>query len=124
MNKEKLRDAVICKENDSVLEVSRILRDTGVRHLIVVDNKNSPVGIISTVDICNRVVSRELNPKKTKAKEIMTKPIQTSDVEESYESAYRKMVAQGTYSIPIVENNELIGELDFNQLFCKFKEEE
>ncbi len=119
IKKETLNDVVICKETDSIVEVSRILRDTKTRHLVVVDNEQKPVGIISTVDINNRVVSEKKDTETTKAKDIMTKPISTVELTETYEVAYQRMVEKSTYSIPVVENGKLIGELDFNQLFCK-----
>ena len=58
INKGHLTDAVICRENDDVLEVSRILRDTQRRHIIVLDKNDGPIGVISTMDINNRVLAR------------------------------------------------------------------
>jgi len=120
--KDKLNDAVICKEKDSILEVSRILRDTGRRHLIVVNDALEPLGIISTVDINNRVVAEVKDPANSLALDFMTKPIEVVSIETSYEEAYEKMISKGTYSIPVVEEGKLIGVLDFNRLFGKAKE--
>jgi len=117
INKNELIDAVICKESDSVLEVSKIMRDTQQRHIIVINKKQEPIGIISTVDINNRVVASEKNPKETKASEIMTSPVDLVEVDESYEAAYKKMIQRGTYTIPVTEKNRLIGVLDFNLVF-------
>lgn len=117
IQKEHLVDAVICKENDDVLEVSRILRDTQRRHLIVLTANDSPVGVISAVDINNRVVAEEKNPKHLKAKDIMTKNARTVSVEDTYEEAYRIMAQLGTYSIPILRNGKLLGLLEFVQAF-------
>ncbi|OIO80765.1 hypothetical protein AUJ84_02660 [Candidatus Pacearchaeota archaeon CG1_02_32_132] len=122
MEKNKLLDAVVCNENDSVLEASKILRDTQTRHLIVINDSKEPVGILSAVDINNRVVAEEMNPSDTMVSEIMTKPIESIDVNSSYEKAYKKMIEVGTYSMPVTENGELIGEIDFNQLFKKCEE--
>ncbi len=122
MDKSKLNDAVICKQGDSILEVSRILRDTQCRHLIVVDESFCPKGIVSTVDINNRVVAEKKDAEKTLASDIMTSPIETVDVNESFDNAYLKMMSAGTYSIPVTENGAIIGILDFNQLFLKVKE--
>lgn len=122
IEKNKLQDAVICDENDTVLEVSRILRDTRSRHLIVVDSEQKPLGIISTVDINNRVVAEGLNPEEAAAGDVMTSPIEVVELNSSYEDAYKKMIEKGTYSIPVVENEKLVGILDFNQLFGKARE--
>ena len=119
IDKNLLQDVVICRKNDTILEVARILRDTKSRHLIVVDENEKPLGIISTVDINNRVIAEELNIKETTAEDVMTKKIEVVDVNESYDNAYKKMNDKGTYSIPVVEDGKLIGALSFNQLFYK-----
>ena len=117
IQKEHLTDAVVCHENDNILEVSRILRDTQRRHLFVIDKDDKPVGVISAVDINNRVVAEEKNVKKTKAKEIMTKNIETVSVEENYEKAFQIMIRLGTNSIPVLRNNKLFGLLEFKTAF-------
>src|SRR3989344_6985146 len=114
IKKEMLVDAVICNKNDTALEVSKILRDTQSRHLIVVDEKIKPIGIISTVDLNNRVMAEEKNPKKLKAEEIMTKPILSIDINATPDEAYEKMIERGTFSIPVVEKAKLVGVLEFN----------
>lgn len=115
IQKEHLTDAVICREDDTILEVSRIMRDTQTRHILVLDKTDKPVGIISTVDMNNRVLAEEKNPKITKAKEIMTKNIETVSIEnDTYERAFEVMAGIGTYSIPVVREGKLLGILEFN----------
>ena len=124
LNKELLNDAVICKEGDNVLEVSRIIRDTRARHVIVVDKSLKPLGIISPFDINNRAVAEERNLKSTLAKEIMTKPIETIDVNSDYEKASEKMITLETYTLPVTEEGKIIGILDYSIVFrniCKVK---
>jgi len=122
MDIKHLIDAVTCHEGDSVFVVARILRDTQTRHLIVVDVHKKPLGIISTVDVNNRVVAAGKDASKTYAKDIMTSPISTIDVEKSYDEAYRVMVHASIYAIPVTKQGALIGLLDFNCLFGKCKE--
>jgi|SRR3989344_611801 len=122
INKEELQDAVFCKEKDTILEVSKILRDTQSRHIIIVNENLKPVGIISTVDINNRVVAEGKNASSLKALDIMTKPIETVELDSDYNEAYRKMIGKGTYSIPVTKDGKLIGLLGFNQLFSKISE--
>ena len=119
ISKELLQDVVFCNEKDSILEVSRVLRDTQNRHLVVVDAKRKPVGIISTVDVNNRVVAEGKNPSTTLAKDIMTKPIETVDISITCEEAYQKMIKKGTYSIPVTDKNQLVGSLNFDQILRK-----
>ncbi len=108
-----LTDAVICRQFDTVLEVSRILRDTQRRHIIVLNERDEPIGIISAVDVNNRVVAEERNPALLLATDIMTGRIQTISVDDSYETGYRMMTELGTYSLPVVRNGKLLGLLEF-----------
>lgn len=117
IKREHLTHAIIARENDTVLEVSRILRDTRSRHLLVLDSKDYPVGVISTVDLNNRVLSEEKNPRTIHAKDIMTKTIKVIDTDSTYHNAYTIMSELGTYSIPVVHNNKLLGILEFSMAF-------
>ena len=117
-----LLDAVTCHDSDSVLIVSRILRDTQTRHAVVIDEHKKPIGIVSAVDITNRVVAAGKDAAKTFARDIMTSPIATMDINASYDDAYRAMVNAGIYAIPVTKQGALIGLLDFNCLFGKCKE--
>ena len=50
-----------------------------------------------------------------KAKEVMTKNIETVSIEnDTYERAFEIMAAVGTYSIPVVRAGKLLGILEFN----------
>ena len=75
ISKCTLIEPFYCKEDDSVVEVAKKLRGTTIRQIFVVDEKTYPVGLISTTDINNRVVAEGKDPKKMKAKEIMSKTI-------------------------------------------------
>ena len=119
IEKNKLLDAIVCGEEDTILEESQILRDTQTRHILVLNKEKHPIGVISTVDINNRVVAEKKDPSKTKASDIMTKSIATIDLNSSYDDAYKKMIEIGTYSLPVTEKGELVGLLDFNRLFRK-----
>src|SRR3989338_1046214 len=105
----KLCECVICHENDSVVEISKLLRDTGARHVFVVDANEAPMGIISTVDINNKVIAQEKDPKKLKAKDIMTAPVSSVDCHEPVEKAFLIMTEKGTYSCPVTKDKKIIG---------------
>lgn len=117
IQKEHMTDAVVCRQKDSVLEVAKILRDTQRRHLVVLDAHDRPVGVISSVDVNNRVVAEEKDPKAMKAEEVMSKGVKVVSVDDSYDHAYRLMAEIGTYSIPVVKDGKLLGLLEFTRAF-------
>ena len=121
MERKHISQVVVCRENDNVLEVCRILRDTQQRHLIVVNDKDFPVGVISTVDTNNRVLAEQKDPTKCIAKEIMTKNIKCVDLNDTYEKGFTIMAQHGLTAIPVVNQEKLIGQLEFSHAF-KLKE--
>lgn len=117
IDKKYLIDSVVCYEDESVLEASRILRDSFRKHLVVVNNDLEVLGVISVLDINNRVVSEEKNPKDVKISEIMTKDVITIDINTSYEEALKQVIEIGTHSVPVVENGKLQGLILVNSLW-------
>ena len=95
--------------DDTVLEVSKILRDTQQRHLVVIDRKDQPVGFLSVVDINNRVIAEEKNPQEVDAQTIMTKDIVTIDEHLGLEEALELMMKKNVLSCPVLRNKKLIG---------------
>ena len=69
-----LRKVLDCDIGDSVINVAKKLKKNNERHIVVVDS-GKPLGLISTTDICNRVVAESKDLNKTKAKDIMTSPV-------------------------------------------------
>ena len=55
-----------CKKNTNVVEAAKILRDNQQRRIIVVDDKEHPIGIISTTDMSNKVVAGNKDASKLK----------------------------------------------------------
>ena len=116
----KIKDCTIigtvsCNEDDKIADIAKAFKENKVRHIIVVDENDSPIGIVSTVDVVNEVVAEGKDPKETTAGEIMTKPITTIDINEDLKNAYIEMINKSIYSCPIVEDGKLKGMLTFNE---------
>ena len=70
-----MHDAILQSEDKSVEEAAKIMTDSDASEVIVADKDKKVVGIITDRDIVRRVVSKELDPKKTILREIMTKEV-------------------------------------------------
>ncbi|MAF36886.1 hypothetical protein CL622_07250 [archaeon] len=108
-----LTEPVTCQENQAIIEVAKILKEKRIRHVVVL-NKKYPVGMLASVDIVNRVVAENKDPKKILAKDVMTTPLEVIDEQEELQKAYIAMMKKNTFSCPIVnKKNEFIGMLPF-----------
>jgi len=110
----KLLKAVTVNENDSAVEVAKKLHAFQERRIIVVNKKNVPIGIISVLDINDRVVAKGKDIKKTKAKDIMSYPINLIvNINDSAEEVAKKMIARDNYYCPVVEKGILKGLVNY-----------
>lgn len=102
---------------DSSVDVAKKLKNFQERRVFVLDEKQFPVGIISLIDINDRLVAENKNLKKTKARDIMSCPIRTIlDINTSFEDARNIMIGNNNYYIPIVEKGKLKGLLNYSTL--------
>jgi len=108
-------------EDDSVT-VAKKLHDFQERRIFVLNEKKFPVGIISIVDINDRVVARGKDPKKTKAKEIMSYPINLIiDINDSLEEVVKKMIQTDNYYVPVTQKGILVGLLTYANIMKVLK---
>ena len=118
----KLFDGVLVKEKDNVVEVAKKLKKFQERRIFVLNSKKYPVGIISIVDINDRVVSLNKNLKKTFAKDIMSSPVNlVLDINISLEEAKKMMIHNNNYYIPIIDKGKLKGLLSYSALIESLK---
>ena len=112
-----LLNPMSCKEGMNIVEVARILRDRRQRRIIVVNENNEPIGIISTTDINNRVVAENKNANNLKAKDVMTKPIYlVCDVNENLSDIFEKMIERESFFCPVTKEGRLYGVLTYGEL--------
>ncbi len=111
-----LIEAFKCREDENIVEVARKLRAITLRHIFVVDSKDYPVGIISVIDINNRVVAEGKNPMDLTAKDIMSKPIDVVDLEESVEDVRENMIKKNRIMNAVVRDNKMIGIIAIHEL--------
>lgn len=113
----KLIPATVIGLDKDVIEVAKKLHDFQERRIFVIDKKKFPVGIISIVDINDRVVCRNKNLKKTKAKDIMTYPLHlVVDVKEPVKNVLKKMVLKDNFYVPVIEKGVIKGLLTYANL--------
>ena len=88
-----------------------------VGSLVVVDENQTPLGMITDRDIAIEVVARKLNPEQLTVKDIMTSPVVTATPNESMVVALARMREFGVRRLPIVdEQGKLVGVISNSNL--------
>ena len=93
----------------SIFTISNLMKEGKVGSIIIMDQNNKPVGIITERDIVRRGVSDSKDPKTTKATEIMSNPLITVEKDTYLYEAAKKMVKNKIRRLPVVKNNTLVG---------------
>lgn len=104
--------------DQSICACALQMRLDHVGSLVVVDDENqTPLGMITDRDIAIEVVARKLNPEQLTVKDIMTSPVVTATPNESMVVALARMREFGVRRLPIVdEQGKLVGVISNSNL--------
>ncbi|MDH5199878.1 MAG: CBS domain-containing protein [Candidatus Bathyarchaeota archaeon] len=76
---------------------------------VIVTNNGRPVGIITERNILERIVEPRLDPSSVKAKDIMSAPLITVDLNAAVEEAAQIMARKGIKKLPVVDGGRIVG---------------
>ena len=106
---------------DSIFTISNLMKEGKVGSIIIMDQNNKPVGIITERDIVRRAVSDCKDPSITKATEIMSNPLITVEKDTYLYEAAKKMVKNNIRRLPVVKNNTLVGIVTVTDIIKYFQ---
>ena len=124
---EKIRDImgkrfIAFNENSSVKNIAKQMGRYDLGCAIVVKN-NKPIGIITERDMVKRVVARNLDVNKTRAKDVMTKPVETIHPDANIYFVARTMKEKGYKRYPVVKNSRFVGLVTQTDIVDYFREQ-
>jgi CBS domain-containing protein len=102
-----LHEVITVKSGTSLFDVINMLNDNKIGATVVVDDKNSALGIFTERDILRKVIAKDLDLKKEKIDNYMTKAPETLCENDPIAFALNKM-SDGSYRhIPITRNGNV-----------------
>jgi CBS domain-containing protein len=105
-------DLVVYIDPDkTVLEALSVMRRRYLNSLIVDKSEENPdYGILTSTDICDKIVAQEQDPAKTKIQEVMTSPLVTVSPEQTIVDCAKTMSEHHIHHLPVMdENKHLVG---------------
>ena len=101
----------------TISDCARQMRLEHVGSLVVVNDDQTPLGMITDRDIAIEVVARNLDPMKLTVRDVMTTPVVTAGPSESMVVALARMREFGVRRLPIVdEEGKLVGVISNSNL--------
>jgi len=110
--KDWMIDLVVFIDPDkTVLEALSIMRRRYLNSLIVNKSQDNPeYGIITSTDICDKIVAQGQDPAKTKVRDVMTSPLVTLDPEQTVYQCAKTMSDYHIHHMPVMdEKGQLVG---------------
>ena len=104
-----VHEVATIKADKNIVDCAAQMRLEHVGSLVVVDEAQKPIGMITDRDIAIEVVARRLDPEKLAVKDIMTAPVVTAAPNEGMVTALARMREFGVRRLPIVDET---GKLD------------
>jgi len=86
----------------TVMKAVKLMNENEIGCLIVM-RRGRAVGILTERDLLKRVIAKSKNPKKTRVREIMTKPLIAGQPDMDLEEATRLMFKMKIKKLPVVE---------------------
>ncbi|MBN1405401.1 MAG: CBS domain-containing protein [Candidatus Omnitrophica bacterium] len=103
-----VRGVIVAGMNDTANMIAKLMERHNIGAVVIVKGERV-VGIISERDITRRVVAKDLNPQKLKAKNFMTTDVVTADFEKGLDSIYQILCKAKFRHLPIVHKGKLVG---------------
>jgi len=88
---------------------------------LIVLEKKEPVGIITERGFADLVKKGNFDCKKVTARNFMTKPIISIDIDATYEKALRLFEKEDIKRMPVVEDGDVVGLLTLRNLITHTK---
>ena len=113
------KEVVTIGGKESLVKVAKVMTKKQIGCVIVVEQAK-PVGIITEKDFVVKAISKGLDPRKLKARDVMTKdPVSTEPDTDLYE-AVKLMKEHGVRRIPVIKDEILYGILGPKELAESF----
>jgi CBS domain-containing protein len=93
--------------SSSAQVAAKKMRDKNISSLVVTDDYNKPVGIVTERDLVRKICVNDASSSNTQIKDVMSLPLLTIDATASIEEAANIMAQNGVRHILIAENNDL-----------------
>ena len=113
--KEIMDKPLIIDENKNVQIAGEMMRRTR-RYATIVVRKNKPIGILTDSDLIKKIIAKNIKPSSIKVKAVMTKPLVTSDPNDTILDATRKMKRNNIKRIAVLDKDKLVGILSLSDI--------
>ncbi len=101
-------DPITVNPDTTVYQIAKIMAEKNIGSVIVVEN-GRVVGIVTEEDLIRRVLAEGRDPNRTRAGDIMSRPVVHVSPDTEVKEVALLMARLGIGHIPVIEGNKLVG---------------
>lgn len=102
--------------DDAAVDALQSMREKEVGCVIVVDDEERPVGIVSDRDIAFQVFGRDADPTEVTLADIAGDDVEPVDADTGLYDLLEKMSEEGARRVPVVQDGELAGIISISDV--------
>jgi CBS domain-containing protein len=110
-----VEDVITVDSDASVMEAVKLMNENEIGCLVVI-RRGKAIGIITERDLLKRVIAKMRDPRKTKVRQIMTKPLIVGDPNMDLEDATKLMFERKIKKLPVIEAGRLVGLISLTDI--------
>jgi signal-transduction protein with cAMP-binding, CBS, and nucleotidyltransferase domain len=95
----------------SALEISKIMVTRRISSVVIIDNNDKIIGIVTEKDLIKEICAKNLLANTLSAAKVMSSPLITISKNSTINDATKLMVEKKIKHLAILENNDIIGIL-------------
>jgi CBS domain-containing protein len=110
---EKVRTARL---DDTVQNIAMLMNRYQIGCVIVVDDDDKPLGIITERDMIKRVICKAIPPENARIIDVVSKPLVTASSDMRVGDATKIMLEHNIKKLPVVDEGRLVGLVTLTNL--------
>lgn len=106
-----IRDTVIVKKGDTIVEAAKVMRKHHVGSVVVVEESEhgcKPVGILTDRDLVVEILAEEVAPEAVTVGDVMSFELVTAREQDGLWETLQRMRASGVRRIPVVDDRGVL----------------
>ena len=120
----KNRKVLTISKDQSVIQALILMSENNIGAIIIVDNKDFPMGIFSERDYARKIVLKGKSSKDTLLNEVMTKELITVTKNYKIDQCMKIMNEKKIRHLPVLENKKIVGIISIRDVLKIMIEEQ
>jgi CBS domain-containing protein len=105
--------------SNTAFDVVREMMNRDIGSVVITRKAGEVAGVVTKGDILREVIMKKADPQKTKAEDVMSRPVVSIEPESTLEEASKMMAKHNVSKLPVIKDGKLFGILTSTDVIRK-----